>query len=573
MMHGKVDYASGQRADSRRHVAIKAIPIPQQDYITEGIIHDITVDSTAIDTNVIENLTNLQRKNSVLSDLCRTVHRKLRTANEQQKNVFQSRLSRMCVKWKYIPAKLESQMKPKRGETLHLDTSATRVINDDMTASDRRRTYRERDVALNQKMSHRQTRNARRLLHHRIGAGVSKRSADSGEPVATTTETNGAEGIALTPLTFYTFYNKSSKFFVKDHNFSPVTGTTLPTTKRPQSPHILRTSGSSGWKTVNLRKVDVTNPDAHSIDTPPGDNVGSRSVETSIQSPSSVTGAAEQTTAPLVASSNETTTMPPESITDVVDAETSMATATAYPLDDGTHNSSSHTQDVDIDAPNLENYSQNASTADPEDDDLVVQNFTTDGTTLHNDTQSEVLRSDHTTVSITTTNSTTATPASTHNANTPTHETSQSTTAFIRWCWLPWEPMSPKKQTPPSTTTTIPFYSVTNTYVNNSTIVPSVRFTSAKIAGIITGSLAIFWLILGPFVCFLCDVTDQANKRRQRQRDEELGHRLVHELIRTEMAKGRSKMYNVNELKAKTLPQEPKTNGNNAKGSTCVTVV
>ena len=569
-MHGKVDYASGQRADSRRHVAIKAIPIPQQDYITEGIIHDITVDSTAIDTNVVENLANLQRKNSVLSVLCRTVHRKLRTANEQQKNVFQSRLSRMCVKWKYIPAKLESQMKPKRGETLHLDTSATRVINDDMTASDRRRTYRERDVALNQKMSHRQTRNARRLLHHRIGAGVSKRSADSKEPVATTTEKYDAEGIALTPLTFYTFYNKSSKFFVKDHHFFPVTGTTLPTTKRPQSPHILRTSGSSGWKTVNLRKVDDTNPDAHSIDTPPGDNVGSRSVETSIQSPSSVTETTEQTTTPLVASSNETTTMPPDWNTDDVDAETSMATATAFPLDGGTHNSSSHTQDVDIDAPNLENYSQNASTADPGDDDLLVQNFTTDGATVYNDTPSDVLENNHTTESIVTT------PAVTHNANTPTRETSQSTTTFIRWCWLPWEPTSARKQTPPSTTTTIPFAPVTNTYVNNTTIVPSVRFTSAKIAGIITGSLAIFWLILGPFVCFVCHVMDQANKRRQRQRDDELGHRLVHELIRTEMAKGRSKIYktDVNELKAKPLPPEPKTNGDcNAKGPTCVTVV
>ena len=573
MMHGKVDYASGQRADSRRHVAIKAIPIPQQDYITEGIIHDITVDSTAIDTNVVENLTNLQLKNSVLSVLCRTVHRKLRTANEQQKNVFQSRLSRMCVKWKYIPSLRASQMKPKLGETFHLDTGATRVINEDTTASDRRRTYRERDVALNQKMSHRQTRNARRLLHHRIGAGVSKRSADSKEPVATTTEKYDAEGIALGPRTFYTFYNKSSKFFVKDHRFFPVTGTTLPTTKRPQSPHILRTSGSSGWKTVNLRKVDITNPDAHSIDTPPGDNVGSQSVETSIQSPSSVAGAVEQTTAPLVASSNETTTTPPESITDVVDAEKSMATVTAFPLDGGTRNSSSHMQDVDTVMPNLQNYSQNASTADPGDDDLLVQNFTTDGATVHNDTQSEVTKAKVATVSIGTTDSTVTTAATTHNANTPTHETSQSTTTFIRWCWLPWEPTSAKKQTPPSTTT-IPISSVTNTYVNNATIVPSVHFSSAKIAGIITGSLAIFWLILGPFVCFVCHVMNRANKRRQRQRDEELGHRLVHELIRNEMAKGRGKMYNVNELKAKTLPQEPKTNGDiNAKGSTCVTVV
>ena len=564
MRRGEVYNANGEGADGRRHVVTKTTLVPHQGYITEGIIHDITVVSAESDTDAVKNLTNLQREKSVLKVLCRTVHRKLRTANEQQKNVFQSRLSRRCVKWKHIPALRDSQMMPRRGETFHLDTSATRTINEDTTVSFRRRTYR--DGGLKRKISHRQTRNARKLLHHRIGAGVSKRAAENKDPVATATETYHSEGIALTPRTFYTIYNKSSKFFKKNNHFFPVTATTLPT-RSPQPPHI------SEWKTVILRTSPNTNPNA------PGDTADSQNIETNIQSPSSVAGASEQTTVPSVASSNEATTAPPlhaDWNTDVVGAETSMATATASPLDGSTHNDSSHTQDVVTDTPNPQNYSQNATTTDPDDHDML-QNSTTHGTTVHNDIESEVTKEKVATASIGTTNSTVTIPAATHNANTPTRETSQSTTTFVRSCWLPWEPTSAKKQTPQSdiSSTMIPFPSVTNTYVNNVTIAPYVRFSSATIAGMITGSLAIFWMILGPFVCLICHVNDRANKRRQRQQDDKLGHRLVHELIRTEMAKGRGKMYKTNmwDLETGPLPPEPNTYGNNAKRPTCVTVV
>ena len=68
--------------------------------------------------------------------------------------------------------------------------------------------------------------------------------------------------------------------------------------------------------------------------------------------------------------------------------------------------------------------------------------------------------------------------------------------------------------------------------------------TGAEI-GIIIGSIALFWLILGPLLCVICRLKVRAKKRSTSiiQNDETMGAVDVEEMIRLELAKGREKMY------------------------------
>ena len=74
--------------------------------------------------------------------------------------------------------------------------------------------------------------------------------------------------------------------------------------------------------------------------------------------------------------------------------------------------------------------------------------------------------------------------------------------------------------------------------------------------GIAAGSIVAFWLLLGPLVCLICRLRERAAKTRSggsveeggltRNGEDELGHRLVEEMIRLELARGRHKLYKTN---------------------------
>ncbi|KAI0215697.1 hypothetical protein LSAT2_032239 [Lamellibrachia satsuma] len=596
-----------RHANDATHAAVETIYtalILRQKYAIGVLVGGATVDSPTSDPSMLENVKNSHRRTghtkAALKILCRIVRHK---TIAQVGTLFRSRLLHKCVQWKYKHASHEAENK--QGRLFHTDSSVDHTKNNDMSVSVRWKAYSETHGGKKQKISYRRKKNARRFLHHRRIKGRSKRAVNK-EAVAMATDTYDAQGITLTPRTFYTIYNKSSRF-VQDKEPLPAKKVTTPTNS-PPSPHLLRTSDLSEWKTVSLEKT-------HSNSTPPGDIVGGHNVVTSLQSPVSIamTTDMEQTTTPLSLVNHETST-------DHVTTETSMVTSTASPADGSTHyEESSAVQTITKAEPDPQNSThsfsmQNATTQTVNDErsfhtstTVMLPNITTDGTNARSGTQSETFANDNTTTTtvttafdnhISTTNQvkdmtydvdnatpssptttiettkgattiTISTTSSTTTTTTPTTKMSHPTTTTVMITEATTHLQSTQATTTKPTTIQVP--SVINRNAKN---VTNAHMSSATIAGITTGSLAIFWLFLGPIVCLVCHLKDRAKKRRKRQTEDEMGHRLVHELIRCELAKGRGQLYKTvvkDDHELEPLP--PETNGAGVTGRTCVTVV
>lgn len=78
--------------------------------------------------------------------------------------------------------------------------------------------------------------------------------------------------------------------------------------------------------------------------------------------------------------------------------------------------------------------------------------------------------------------------------------------------------------------------------VGNSTVINDGVSTGPAI-GIIIGCIIGFWIILGPLICIVCRLKDKAKERRSRSQEDEMGTRLVEEMVRMELARGRDKKY------------------------------
>ena len=569
-----------------------------------------------------------------VKSLWRTINNNLNSA--WQGLAFRIRLLHKCVEWKYKSAPHEVGNKRLQGRTFRSDTGSGHVISKDTSTGARLRTYSGLPGRKQYKLSYRQTRNV--IFPWNIRSrGRSKRAANEEQPAAMATDTYDAQGVTLTPRTFYTFYNKSAAKFTRDEQLVPMMTTTP--TNGPPSPPMLRTSGLSEWKTVSLEKAKT-----HSNGPPPSDSVDGPSLVTSIQSPASVatTTDMQQMTTPLSVVENETPAVTQQEnwTTELVTKEMSMVNSTVSPLDGSTNDRvSTTTQSITeaelIDTFNAQNstntFSPQNTTDTVTDEPLshtsttsVSTNMTTTDTPVS--TQSESLRKDYTTTATTTTQTvtifdnytlttsqkhdvihdnnnnissssttsatattkqtttttttiTSPTSTTTHDATTETTKTSHTITATVTGQLTTTEATTTRQQQQHTRSTTITpiatqFPLATTRSARNVTDTSRGHLASTTIAGITTGSLAIFWLFLGPLVCLICHLKDREKNRRQRQKEDELGHRLVNELIRSELAKGRGKLYKTevrDDRELEHLP--PGTNGTGPVGPVCVTVV
>ena len=89
--------------------------------------------------------------------------------------------------------------------------------------------------------------------------------------------------------------------------------------------------------------------------------------------------------------------------------------------------------------------------------------------------------------------------------------------------------------------------SVVNDSVPHHTTTTSGDFTAhatpGPAIGIIIGCVIAFWIILGPLICIICRIKDKATARRSVPQEDEMGTRLVEEMVRMELARGRDKKY------------------------------
>lgn len=88
--------------------------------------------------------------------------------------------------------------------------------------------------------------------------------------------------------------------------------------------------------------------------------------------------------------------------------------------------------------------------------------------------------------------------------------------------------------------------------IGNSTI--ATGFETGPAIGIIIACVIAFWIILGPLICIICRLKDKAKARRSMSQEDEMGTRLVEEMVRMELARGRDKKYqtsvsDMNEIK------------------------
>ena len=116
-----------------------------------------------------------------------------------------------------------------------------------------------------------------------------------------------------------------------------------------------------------------------------------------------------------------------------------------------------------------------------------------------------------------------------------------------------------------SLTTPYPSLSVGGFGLRNSTVAasPSEGLSTAAVTGIAAGCIVAFWILLGPLVCFVYRMRDKASQGRtcKDEQEDELSHRLVEEMIRMELARGREKMYRTALHDEREIERLPVSNG------------